>query len=55
MQQCQKKIYVPHNHDDFQNKYFIPIKEGQLLIQQVSNHEFKVVRLLSTDPMAYLN
>jgi hypothetical protein len=33
----------------------VDIKEGQLLLEQVSSQEFKVVRLISSDPNAYLN
>ncbi|MFN7250777.1 MAG: YlzJ-like family protein [Anaerobacillus sp.] len=33
----------------------VDIKEGQLVLEQVSNQEFKVVRLISSDPNAYLN
>ncbi len=33
----------------------IDIKEGQLMVEQVSNQEFRVVRLISSDPFAYLN
>ncbi len=33
----------------------VEIKEGQLILEQVSQQEFKVVRLISSDPYAFLN
>lgn len=33
----------------------IDIKEGQLIIEEAENQQFKVVRLISSDPMAFLN
>lgn len=50
-----EELIFPHKEDEFSKQILVPINEGQLLLQQVSNHEFKVVRLISTDPMAYLN
>lgn len=37
------------------NQILIDINEGHLVLEQVSNQEFRVVRLISTDPNAYLN
>ncbi|OIJ09960.1 hypothetical protein BKP35_15885 [Anaerobacillus arseniciselenatis] len=33
----------------------LDINEGQLIVEQVSDHELRVVRLISSDPFAYLN
>lgn len=42
--------------EDTTNKQLtVNIKEGQLIVEQVSEQEFKVVRLISSDPYAYLN
>ncbi|RXI97951.1 hypothetical protein DS745_16500 [Anaerobacillus alkaliphilus] len=38
-----------------QNQITVEIQEGQLVLEQVSMREFRVVRLLSTDPNAFLN
>lgn len=37
------------------NQIVVDITEGHLILEQVSTQEFKVVRLISSDPNAYLN
>jgi hypothetical protein len=49
----QELIFPEENM--FANQLVVDIKEGHLILEQVSNQEFKVVRLISTDPNAYLN
>ncbi|OIJ13107.1 hypothetical protein BKP37_11390 [Anaerobacillus alkalilacustris] len=50
-----EELIFPHQDEVFSKQITVDIKEGQLIIEQVSNHEFRIVRLLSTDPMAFLN
>ncbi|OIJ17893.1 hypothetical protein BKP45_20245 [Anaerobacillus alkalidiazotrophicus] len=50
-----EEFIFPHQDEVFSKQITIEIKEGQLIVEQVSNHEFRIVRLLSTDPMAFLN
>ncbi len=55
-------LYTPVPHEliypedqSVQNQITVDIQEGQLVLEQVSMKEFRVVRLLSTDPNAFLN
>lgn len=49
------ELVFPHDDDLFSNQMIVNINEGQLLVQKVSAHEYRVIRLISSDPMAYLN
>jgi hypothetical protein len=41
--------------DTSSKQMVIDINEGHLVVEQVSDGEFRVVRLISSDPSAYLN
>lgn len=49
-----EELIFPQENSNTQ-QLIVDIKEGQLVLEQVSNQEFKVVRLISSDPNAYLN
>jgi hypothetical protein len=49
-----EELIFPQENTNTQ-QLIVDIKEGQLVLEQVSNQEFKVVRLISSDPNAYLN
>lgn len=50
----EELIFPQENHAQAK-QMTIDIKEGHLVVEQISNREFRVVRLISTDPFAYLN
>ncbi|MCT8139874.1 YlzJ-like family protein [Anaerobacillus sp. CMMVII] len=49
-----EELIFPHENSTT-NQIVVDIKEGQLILEQVSNQQLKVVRLISSDPNAYLN
>ncbi|WP_078554580.1 YlzJ-like family protein [Bacillus alkalicellulosilyticus] len=41
--------------DSFANQKYVQFEGGSLLVEQVNELEFKVVRLISSDPAHYLD
>ncbi|GAF63593.1 YlzJ-like family protein [Alkalihalobacillus trypoxylicola] len=33
----------------------LPVKDGHLIVEKVNHSDYQIVRLLSTNPMSYLN
>lgn len=50
-----QELIFPQDKSQFTKQMNIDIKEGQLVIEAMENQQFRVVRLISSDPMAYLN
>ncbi|MCD8502499.1 MAG: YlzJ-like family protein [Bacillaceae bacterium] len=50
-----EELIFPQEEQVFAKQSIINVKEGHLYVEQVSPKDFRVVRLVSTDPMAYLN
>lgn len=50
-----QELIFPQDESQFTKQINIDIKEGQLVIEAMENQQFRVVRLISSDPMAYLN
>lgn len=50
----QEYIFPPDN-EEYSKQLTVDIDGGQLILEQVTSTEYKVVRLLSTDPMNFLN
>lgn len=50
-----QELIFPYDESQFAKQMNIDIKEGQLVIEAMENQQFRVVRLISSDPMAYLN
>lgn len=50
-----QELIFPQEENLFSKQMVVDVKEGQLIIEQASDHEYRVVRLISTDPMAFLN
>lgn len=52
---------IPHemifqeNDDSFLKEETLEIDGGLLVVQMISEHEYKIVRLISSDPNLYLN
>lgn len=49
------ELIFPQEEAKVSKQITIDIKEGQLIIEEAENQQFKVVRLISSDPMAFLN
>ncbi|WP_096199418.1 YlzJ-like family protein [Bacillus sp. FJAT-45350] len=50
----QELIY-PEQEESFAKQQTIEIAGGLLVVEAVSESEYKVIRLISSDPMQYLN
>lgn len=50
-----QELIFPPDVAQFSKQMNIDINEGQLVIEEMENQQFRVVRLISSDPMAYLN
>ncbi|WNF35394.1 YlzJ-like family protein [Bacillaceae bacterium IKA-2] len=50
-----QELIFPYDESQFAKQMNIDIKEGQLVIEAMENQQFRVVRLISSDPMAFLN
>lgn len=48
-------LIFPQEEHVYAKQSVINVKEGHLYVEQISPKDFRVVRLVSTDPMAYLN
>lgn len=49
------ELIFPPDQAQFTKQMNVDIKEGQLVIEAMENQQYRVVRLISSDPMAYLN
>lgn len=50
-----EELIFPQEDYVFAKQMVVNVKEGHLYVEQVSPKDYRVVRLISTDPMAYLN
>ncbi|MGO4887721.1 YlzJ-like family protein [Anaerobacillus sp. MEB173] len=50
----QELIY-PQDNQEFNKQMTVDIEGGQLLLEEISPTEYRVVRLMSSDPMLFLN
>lgn len=52
---------VPHEYifpeDDshFSTHQVVPCEDGYIMVEQINSYQYKVVRLISGNPMSYLN
>lgn len=45
----------PEDEKSFTSQQVIPCEAGQLVVEQINPEQYRVVRLLSGNPMHYLN
>ncbi|GAF23541.1 MULTISPECIES: YlzJ-like family protein [Shouchella] len=45
----------PTDQSDFQKQLTIPCEAGSLMVEQQGDGDYRIIRLLSSDPHAYLN
>ncbi|WP_413381502.1 YlzJ-like family protein [Alkalihalobacillus sp. 1P02AB] len=49
------EMVFPEDEQTYSNYVTVPIEDGHLVVQQINGSDYKVIRLVCSNPMAYLN